>query len=141
MVPFKSGAEPVIACLGGNINAVAQSPADIVPHVEAGKLKLLLALNNERWAVAPNVPTVLEKYGFYGLSFQSIYGPKGMPEYVRENLQNAFKKAMSDPSFVQAAKTFNAVVAYMGGRDHEKLWRSQYHEMGKIIRDLGLGKK
>jgi hypothetical protein len=29
----------------------------------------------------------------------------------------------------------------MSGKDYEKLWKSQYDEMGKIIRALGLGKK
>jgi len=140
-VPFKSGAEPTIACLGGHINAVAQGPADVVPHIQAGKLKLLLALNDNRWEIAPKVPTVLEKYGFYGLSLQGIYGPKGIPESIREKLQNAFRKAMNDPSYVEGAKTLNVVTLYMGGKDYEKLWKSQYDEMGKIIRAIGLGRK
>lgn len=141
LVPFKSGAEPVLACLGGHINAVAQGPADVVPHIEAGKLKLLLALNDNRWEIAPKVPTVQEKYGFYGLSLQSIYGPKGISEPVKEKLHNAFKKAMNDPSYVEASKSLNVVIFYMSGKDYEKLWKSQYDEMGKIIRDLGLGIK
>jgi tripartite-type tricarboxylate transporter receptor subunit TctC len=140
-VPFKSGAEPTLACLGGHIHAVAQGPADVVPHIQAGKLKLLFALNDERWPIAPNVPTVLEKYGFFGLSLQGIYGPKGIPEPIREKLQEAFKKAMSDPSYVEGAKTLNVVAFYMNGKDYEKLWKSQYEEMGKIIRAIGLGKK
>ena len=141
LVPFKSGTEPVVACLGGHIHAVAQGPADVAQHIEAGKLKLLLALNDNRWAIAPKVPTVQEKYGFYGLSLQSIFGPKGIPEPIKEKLHNAFKKAMSDPSYFEAAKSLNVDVFYMSGKDYEKLWKSQYDEMGRIIRDLGLGKK
>ena len=140
-VPFKSGTEPVVACLGGHVNAAAQGPADVVPHIQAGKLKVLLALNDNRWEIAPKVPTVLEKYGFYGLSLQGVFGPKGMPEPIREKLQNVFKKAMSDPAYIEAAKTLNVVITYMGGKEYEKLWKSQYDEMGKIIRALGLGKK
>ncbi len=140
-VPFKSGAEPVTACLGGHINGVAQGPADVVPHIQAGKLKLLFALNDERWAIAPKVPTVQEKYGFYGLSLQSIYGPKGLPDYAKEKIHNAYKKAMNDPSFLESARTLNVVITYMSGKDYEKIWRSQYDEMGKIIKALGLGIK
>ena len=140
-VPFKSGVEPTLACLGGHIHAVAQGPADVVPHIQAGKLKLLFALNDERWPIAPSVPTVLEKYGFYGLALQGIYGPKGIPEPIRGKLQDAFKKAMGDPSYVEGAKTLNVVAFYMNGKDYEKLWKSHYEEMGKIIRAIGLGKK
>ena len=140
-VPFKSGAEPVIACLGGHISGVAQGPADVVQHIRSGKLKLLLALNDVRWEIAPDVPTVLEKYGFYGMSLQSIYGPKGISESVKGKLHNVFKKAMEDPSFVETAKALNVVLLYMSGKDYEKLWRPQYDEMGKIIKGLGLAKK
>lgn len=142
MVPFKSGTESVLACLGGHVNAVAASgPADVVPHIAAGKLRLLLALNDNRWQIAPNIPTVQEKYGFYGMSCQGIYGPRGIPENIREKLQNGFKNAMNDPSFIEGAKALQMVVVYMSGKDYEKWWKSQYEVMGKTIRDLGLGKK
>jgi tripartite-type tricarboxylate transporter receptor subunit TctC len=140
-VPFKSGAEAVIACLGGHVHAVAQGPADVVPQVEAGKLKLLLSLSDQRFPIAPSAPAVKEKYGFYGLSLQGIFGPKGIPDPIREKLEKAFKRAMSDPAYVEAAKTLNVDITYLSGKDYEKLWKSQYEEMGRIIRSLGLGKK
>lgn len=140
MVPFKSGSEAVVACLGGHTHAVAQGPADVIPHIEAGKLKLLLALNDNRWPISPNIPTVLEKYGFFGMNYQSIYGPRGIPDHAAEKLENAFKKAVSNPSFVEGAKTLQVVIFYMSGKDYDKFWRSHYDEMGKVVRDLGLGK-
>ncbi len=77
---------------------------------------------------------------FLGCLIQSIYGPMGMSEHVREKLHDAFKKAMNDPSFVEIAKESNVVLVYMSGKDYEKLWKSHYDEMGRIIRALGLGK-
>jgi tripartite-type tricarboxylate transporter receptor subunit TctC len=139
-VPFKSGAEPVIACLGGHIHAATQGPADVVSHIEAGKLKLLLPLNDVRWPIAPKVPAVSEKYGFFGFSVQGVYGPKGMPEHIREKLENVFKKAMNDPSYVEAAKALNVVVTYMSGKDFEKICKSEHEAMGKVIRAMGLAK-
>lgn len=141
MVPFKSGSEAVLAALGGHTNAVAQGPADLVPHIEAGKLRLILALNDNRWRVAPNVPTILEKYGFFGISYIVVYGPKGIPDAVAEKLQNVFEKAVNDPSYLQLAKTLHAEPYYMSGKDYEKFWKSQYDEMGRVIKSLGLGKK
>ncbi len=76
--------------------------------------------------------------GFYGLSLHSIFGPKGLPEHVREILHNAFKKAMNDPSFIEAAKTSDIEVNYMNGKDYEKAWKAEYGEMGKILEAMGL---
>ena len=47
---------------------------------------------------------------------------------------------MSDPSYVELAKSHQVMVVYLSGKDYEKLWKSEYDEMGKIIKALGLGK-
>lgn len=141
IVPFKSGSEPVIALLGGHVNAAAQGPVDVIPHIQAGKLRFLLSLNDVRWPIAPNIPSMQEKYGFFGMSYESIYAPVGIAESVREKLEKAFKNAMNDPAFIEAAKAFNVVTVYMGGKEYEKMWKSHYEEMGKIIRELGLAKQ
>lgn len=140
MVPFKSGSEPVLACLGGHVNAVAQGPVDLIPQIVAGKLRLILSLNDTRWQIAPNIPTTLEKYGFFGFNYKSIIGPKGMDDRIVAKLENAFKKAVDDPSYVQLCETIQAERYYMSGKDYSKLWRSEYDAMGKVIRDMGLGK-
>lgn len=141
-VPFKSGAESVLACLGGHVNAVAASgPPDVSQHIEAGKLRLLLPLTDTRWPTAPNIPTVQERYGFYGFSHQMFYGPKALPESILEKLQNSFKKAMDDPLFVNGAKGLQVEAAYISGEEYEKLWKTQYEVIGKVIRDIGIGKK
>lgn len=140
MVPFKSGSEAALAALGGHTMAVAQGPADLVPHVQSGKLRLLLALNDNRWEVSPDIPTVQEKYGFFGINYQTIYGPKGIPDAVASKLENAFRKAVHDPSFVQFAKSLQVVTHYMNGKDYEKFWKSEFDEMGRVIKTLGLAK-
>ncbi len=142
IVPFKSGSESVLACLGGHVSAVAASgPPDVFQFLEAGKLRLLLPLTDTRWPSAPNVPTIQERYGFSGLSQQGMYGPKGLPENIREKLQNAFKNAMNDPSFIEGAKSVKMEPDYRSGKDYEKWWKSQYEVIGKVIRDMGIGKK
>lgn len=137
-VPFKSGSEPVLACLGGHVDAVAQGPADVIPHIQAGKLRMILGLNDNRWAIAPDIPDCLEKYGFYGRNYKTIIGPKGIPDQVVEKLNNAFKKAVDDPSYVQLCKALQVERYYMSGKDISKLWRSEYDEVGQIIKELGI---
>jgi tripartite-type tricarboxylate transporter receptor subunit TctC len=140
VVPFKSGNEPVLACLGGHVNAVAAGPADLIPHIQAGKLRLVLSLTETRWKIAPNIPNSFEKYGFSSLSLKAIIGPKGMPEQVVAKIENAYKKAVDDQSYIELCETVQADRYYMSGKDYSKLWRSEYEPMGKVIRDIDLGK-
>lgn len=67
--------------------------------------------------------------------------PKGIPEPIRQKLEDVFKKAMEDPSFTEVMKQFNVQSTFMSGKEYSALWRSQYDEMGKVVRELGLVEK
>ncbi len=139
MVPFKSGGESVMACLGGHTDAIVQGSIDELPHIKAGKLKLLLVLNDSRWPDSQSTPHILEKgYDFYALSYISFYGPKGLPEPIRQKLEDAFKKAMRRPSFTDVMKQFQVESAYLSGKEYSAHWRSRYEEMGRVIKAIGL---
>jgi len=141
-VPFRSPAESVVACLGGHTDATTQSSVDILPHLKAGKLKLLVVLTDARWPAYPNVPTVLESgFDFCAFSYGSINVPNGVPEPIVKRLEDAFNKAKKDPIFLEALQKFGVQESPMGGKEYSAFWRSQYDEMGKVIQALGLQEK
>ena len=138
-VPYKSGAETVTAVLGGHNDAVIAGSVDLLPHIKAGKLKMLLALDDTRWPSVPNVPHMLEKgYDFYALSFITIYGPKGIPEVTVQKLEEVFKKSMNTSSFINVLKQFEVQPANMGGKEYSAFWRARYEQMGKVIKAMDL---
>lgn len=139
MVPFKSGAEAVAAILGGHTDGTAQGSLELLPHINSGKLRLLLSLNDFRWRGVPDVPNILEKgYDFYAWSFISLLGPKGLAEPIKQKLEEAFTKAKKDLSFTDVMNKFKIEASTMTGKEHAEFWRSRYAEMGKLIETLGL---
>lgn len=141
-IPFKAGGgAPVLAVLGGHVEAAIQGPTDIMPHVRAGKLRLLLALTDKRWSSAPEVPSITEKGldSIYG--YCTIYGPKGLPEPIRLKLANAFRKAMQDPKYVEMARKLDASIPYIDGKEYSEMLKKKAGKIKKIIEDLGLGVK
>ena len=142
LVPFKNSGECITAVLGGHSDAVVQASIDLVPQIQAGKLKLLLSLNDSRWPDVPDIPHIKEKgYDFQAISYISFYGPKGLPEPIRQKLEDTLRKATKDPSYVELLKKFKVDGSDMGGKEYSALWRSQYEEMGKIVKSLGLKEK
>jgi tripartite-type tricarboxylate transporter receptor subunit TctC len=138
-IPFKSGSEAVLACLGGHADACVQGSVDVLPHLKAGKLKMLLSLVDKRWPDAPQVPHVMEKgYSFYAMSFISVIGPKKTPEPILQKLEEVFKQSMKEPSYTEMLKKFQVEGAFLSGKEYSELWRANYDEMGKIIKTLGL---
>jgi len=142
MVPFKSGGEAAIACLGGSTDAVVQGSVDVLPHLKAGKFKMLVSLDGGRWPDFPNVPEITEKgYKFAAISYISYIGPKGIPNAIQQKLEDALRKAMQDPSFQKIIDQYKVQSAFIGGKDYASVWRTQYDEMGKVVKALGLEEK
>ncbi len=142
MIPFKSGGETVLSVLGGHVDGVIQGTVETLPHLKAGKLKLILVLDDKRWPDVPNVPCILEKgYDFYAWNYTAILGPKGLPELIRQKLEDGFKKAMSDPLFLDAVSKFKIDAKFISGREYSKLWRSEYAKTGDLVKALGLKEK
>lgn len=139
-IPFKSGGEAVLACLGGHTEGVPQPPATTYSHMKAGKLKLLLVLSDTRWPEFPNIPTILEKgYDFYAMSYGSVYGPKGMTEPIRQKLEDVFKKSMKDQAFMEIVKrNLMGIPHFNSGKEYSEFWKSKYVEMEKVLKALGL---
>lgn len=141
-IPFKSGAEAVTACLGGHADAVSQGSLEMLPHINSGKLRFLISLNNFRWGGVPNVPTIVEKgFGDYAWSFMTLLGPKGIPEPIRQKIEDVFTNAKKSPSFVKVLNQYKIEALNMSGKEHGAFWRSKYEEMGKILKDAGLAGK
>jgi tripartite-type tricarboxylate transporter receptor subunit TctC len=142
-IPFKSDDESVLSCLGGHTNVVMSSSLLMSGHIKQGKLKLLLILDDTKWPEFPNAPTMLEKgFDFYAISFGAVYGPKGLPEPMRQRLEDVFRNAMKDKSYIEAIDRFQMQIPkFKGGKEYSDFWRSKYDEMGRTIKALGLGPK
>lgn len=141
LVPFKTSPEAVAACLGGNTDATVHGSVDVIPHLKAGKLKMLLSLDGNRWPDYPSVPDITEKYNFTAMSYISFIGPKGIPEEIRQKLEDSFKEAMKDPAFQKMIDQYKVDAKFIGGKDYTPMWRGQYEEMGKVLKALNLVEK
>jgi tripartite-type tricarboxylate transporter receptor subunit TctC len=141
-VPFKSGSEVNNAVLGGHTMAGVAGSSDLIPQVQAGKMKVLVIISGNRWSALPKVPTIVEKgHDFYVLSYVGIYGPKGLPEPIRAKLEQVFKNAMNDRAFQDMMKQYTIEPAYLSGKDYSAKWKALYAPMGKILNTLGLVEK
>ncbi len=81
-VPYKGGNPAMTDVIGGNMPVMFSSVTQTLPHVRAGRLKLLAVGSKERSEVVPDVPTVAES-GYPGYEVTIWWGyaaPAGMPK-------------------------------------------------------------
>nr|WP_235844858.1 tripartite tricarboxylate transporter substrate binding protein [Cupriavidus agavae] len=97
-IPYAGGAPATLALLGGHIDAVTVSTAEVATHVEAGKLKVLAVMADRRVAGFENVPTLKERHIDLSMGiWRGISAPKGTPPEVLAVLKTAIAKSVQEP--------------------------------------------
>jgi tripartite-type tricarboxylate transporter receptor subunit TctC len=140
-IPYKGSADMLTAMLGGHLD-VAVDSTGAVPHVAAGKARVLAVLTEKRAPVWPDVPTLVELgYGIVSTSPYGIGVPAATPPAAVKTLHDAFKKGLEDPIHTQTLAKYNQPVWYLSTEDYSKWAREQYEKERRIIDSLGLTKK
>lgn len=97
-VPFKGGAEPLVALLGGQIDIIFATMTGAMPHIQAGRVRALAMASKEPSALLPGVPTVAQTLpGFDVTSFSAVAGPPGIPRAIVTRLNREFHAVLADP--------------------------------------------
>lgn len=101
-VPYETGVGDAAAALvGGHVDALFCVPSVAKAQVEAGQLKWLGAMSNNRLTLEPDVPTMKEEVGFeFELSsWAAMCAPKDIDAEAYEYLCDIFRQVAEDPEF------------------------------------------
>ena len=136
-VPFKGNADNMQALLGGHIDASADATG-WAPHVEAGKMRLLVTWGGQRTRRWSNVPTLKDLgYDIVSTSPYGIADPKGMDPKIARAIHDAFRKGMEDTTHMQAMEKFDQDLIYMSADDYAKFARDTFAAekatMGRLL--------
>jgi tripartite-type tricarboxylate transporter receptor subunit TctC len=98
-VPYKGSGAAIVDLIAGQVNANFDTMPPVLPHVRDGKLRALAISTPKRLPQLADVPTFEEKgiRGFDVTNWYSVMGPKGLPADIVARIDEAVKKAMSDP--------------------------------------------
>jgi tripartite-type tricarboxylate transporter receptor subunit TctC len=115
-IPFQGAGPAVLALMGGHVDSVAVSPAEVAQQLQAGKLKMLTVMADQRLKNFDKVPTLKEKGIDLTIgTWRGIAGPKNMPPEVVNYLKTAAKKTIDEPSFQEVLSKQNLGFVYRDG--------------------------
>jgi len=137
-VPFKGGEAVITALLGGHVEMTFDAINKITPHVESGKMRVLL-LTNKMSALA-NIPTMAD-LGYKQELFSSwfgMYGPAGLPEEVKKVLIPAVEKVFKDPGLKAKLEKMEFAVQYGSPAEQKKLAAEGYETALGVAKKIGL---
>jgi len=140
-VPFKGGESVITALLGGHVEMTFDAMNKMAPHVESGKLRVLLLTN--KMTEFPNIPTMTELGYKKDLipSWFAMYAPGGLPDDVTRVLVPAVEKAIKNSELKAKTEKMYFVVDYRSPAQLKKMVTGEYEQALVIANSIGLSKK
>ena len=135
LVPFKGGSESFQALIGRHLDVYGDP--GFGAQVQGGKVRLLATFTEQRLAKY-NAPTVKELG--YDLVIESPVGlvaPKNLDPKIAARLTAAFRKASSDPAYLNQLEQFDMQPKVIGGEEYHAYAKAQYQREAKMLQEIG----
>ena len=102
-VPYKGTGPNLVDLIAGRTQATSAGTPPLMPHVKAGKLRVIAVGSPNRISVLPEVPTVAEQ-GYPGFETSQWYGlsaPAKTPAAVIKRLADEAARAVKSPEVIE----------------------------------------
>jgi tripartite-type tricarboxylate transporter receptor subunit TctC len=136
MVPFKGGSEAFQALIGRHLDVYGDP--GFGSQVRGGKARLLATFTNEPLKSYSGVPTI--KAAGYDLTIDSPMGlvaPKNMPPAIVARLSAAFRKAATDPAYLNMLESFDMQANVISGEAYSAYAKVAFERDAKMLKDIG----
>jgi tripartite-type tricarboxylate transporter receptor subunit TctC len=139
-VPYKGGSQAITDVLGGQLPLVAVNALEVVPHVKAGKLRVLAVMSPTRSAMLPDTPTIAES-GYAGFEASVWYGliaPAKTPQPIVDKLYAAVQKALAAPDVQKRISDVGGEVTPGTPAQFGKLIHDERVRYEKLVREANI---
>jgi putative tricarboxylic transport membrane protein len=142
VVIMKSGTEAVTAVLGGHVHWTTGQLTDAIPHVEAGKMRILGIASTQRLTPLAAVPTMKEQgYDMHVAAGRSFSAPAAIPADAAAFLENVFEKVYKSAGWQDYMARNLMEPVYMNGAAYGRYLAARQPEFARFISDMGLAIK
>lgn len=102
-VPYKGSAMATTSVLSGETQVAFNNPTSSMPHIKAGRLRLVAVTTAKRWPLIPDVPTITESgvKGYEHLIWNGLAVRSGTPRPVFDRLYTELIEALKLPQLAE----------------------------------------
>jgi putative tricarboxylic transport membrane protein len=135
---FESGGAAVIEVVAGRADVFTGDISEVLPQVEAGNLRVLVSLSDERLALLPDVPTARELgYDVVGPNWRGFYLPPGVSDEVFDFWTEAFRTLSASPQW-EALRIQNGIEDFRRfGAEMEAFAKGQVEDVIELLTAIG----
>ncbi len=134
-VPYKGAAPAMTALLGGEVDMVLVDLLNVLPHVAAGKLKVLAVAGPNRAPQLPDVPTTKEA-GYPAVVMDTLYGviaPLGVPPEVQQKIREALTAAVQSAEVKEALFKQGVIALTSTAPNYKALIQAEFDKWQVVV--------
>jgi tripartite-type tricarboxylate transporter receptor subunit TctC len=139
-VPYNGGGPSVIAGLSGQTQMLVGSLPTVLPHVRAGKFKVMGVTSAKRTQLAPDLPTVAESAGLPGYEADVWYGllaPAGTPAAVISKLNAEVDRILQQRAVRERLVTLGFEPSHNSPTQFAALMKADMAKWEKVVKVSG----
>ena len=136
-VPYKGGGPSMIATTAGQVDFSMPAFPTSVPHIKAGRMRIIAVTGTAREPTMPDVPTVAES-GVPGYEFGiwfAMFAPAATPKAIVTRLNQEIVKALATPEMKDQLYKVGVNAASSTPEELGKLLKADVQKWAKIIKD------
>jgi tripartite-type tricarboxylate transporter receptor subunit TctC len=139
-VPYKSVGPAVNDLLGGHIPLMFGPSPVVVPLIQGGRLRPLAFTGLKRSAQLPAVPTVDELgiKGYEATGWYGIYGPRGTPKAIVDQLSAAVRRMVQMPDTRERFAALNLTPVGSSPEEFAQFLKEDVRKYAEIAKKAGI---
>ena len=138
-VPMEGAAPSLKELVAGGIDVVTCSRVEAQSMIDAGKVKAIALMAEERSPNYPDLPTLKEQGIDWSLTtWRGFAGPRGLPKEVLDVLVPAFQKLTQNPAFTEVLDKRGFGRVYKGPDDFTSFLKQNDDSLGKVMKAAGV---
>ncbi|WP_428929214.1 tripartite tricarboxylate transporter substrate binding protein [Marinibacterium sp. SX1] len=140
-IPSQGGAPALQDLLAGGISVFTGSPIEARALADAGEVKILAVMADDRSPAFPDVPTLKESGTDWSMSnWFSLCAPAGLPDDVKAKIEEAARTAHGSAA-VQEALAQRGITPTFDGSEAFSAYATGFSQEAKaLLTELGLAK-
>ncbi len=138
-VPFKGGGPAIADTVAGHTQVHLGSLPTEMPHIRAGKLKVLAVGGKKRNPALPDYPTISETVpGYVTYIWYGFFAPKKTPADIIAKMNAAVSATATSPDIVKKLDVQGVEAGAMSPAEFAKLMRDETDKWLDVIQRAGI---
>jgi len=139
-VAYKGGTSTPMAVAQGEVPMMFGTFAEVRPHLDSGRLRVIGVTSAKRWDRFPDVPTFAETVapGFEARGWQAVAAPGRMAPALLTRIETTVHRVLRRPDVQQRILEVGSPVEIMAAADAQRFLAAEVAQWRRVVKEAGI---